>query len=173
MISLLGCADRILSSVYMTKTSYIFPVLVINEAMANKVLVPLDGSERAFEALEYAIEENPGAEITVLHALEFNEAASAEGTVILMDEGIREAGESRAKKIFEEAQERAADIGYEGELTTVTEEGKPKRAIVEHAGDYDTVVMGSYGREGVGQKLLGSVAETVVRRSPVTVTVVR
>jgi nucleotide-binding universal stress UspA family protein len=33
--------------------------------------------------------------------------------------------------------------------------------------------MGSHGRQGVSRLLLGSVAETVVRRSPVPVTVVR
>jgi len=33
--------------------------------------------------------------------------------------------------------------------------------------------MGSHGREGVSRILLGSVAETVMRRSPVPVTVVR
>jgi nucleotide-binding universal stress UspA family protein len=34
-------------------------------------------------------------------------------------------------------------------------------------------VMGSHGREGVSRILLGSVAETIVRRSPVPVTVAR
>jgi len=33
--------------------------------------------------------------------------------------------------------------------------------------------MGSHGREGVTRILLGSVAETVIRRSPVPVTVAR
>jgi nucleotide-binding universal stress UspA family protein len=33
--------------------------------------------------------------------------------------------------------------------------------------------MGSHGRKGVSRLLLGSVAETVIRRSPVPVTVVR
>ncbi|MEF8937444.1 MAG: universal stress protein, partial [Halovenus sp.] len=45
--------------------------------------------------------------------------------------------------------------------------------IVDHAEEYDTVVMGTYGREGTGQKLLGSVAETIVRRSPTTTIVVK
>jgi nucleotide-binding universal stress UspA family protein len=35
------------------------------------------------------------------------------------------------------------------------------------------VVMGSHGRDGVSRILLGSVAETVVRRAPCPVTVVR
>lgn len=141
--------------------------------MTDRILVPLDGSERAYEALEYAITEHPDAEFTLLHALEFQEASYVEGPVVVMDEGVKEAAENRAEQIFEEAHELADGLGYEGELETVVEEGKPTRAIVDHADDFDAVVMGSYGREGVGQKLLGSVAETVVRRAPVPVTVVR
>ena len=141
--------------------------------MTDQILVPLDGSEKAYGALEYAIDKHHGAEITVLHALKIAEHSPAEGTVIMMDEGMREAAENRAEKIFAEARERADAAGYEGEIETILEEGIPKRTIVAHADDFDAVVMGSYGREGVGQKLLGSVAEMVVRRSSVPVTVVR
>jgi nucleotide-binding universal stress UspA family protein len=40
------------------------------------------------------------------------------------------------------------------------------------AEDVDALVVGSHGRDGVTRLLPGSVAETVVRRSPVPVTVV-
>ena len=141
--------------------------------MTTQILVPLDGSEKAYEALAYAIEHFSDAELTVLHVLGLDAAAVAEGTVIVMDEGIQQAAAERAEKIFEQARERAADAGYDGELTTVTAEGDPKNAIVEHAEDVDTIVMGTFGRVGVGQKLLGSVAEAVVRRSSVPVVVVK
>ncbi len=141
--------------------------------MAEHVLVPLDGSEKAYDALNYAVTEHPGATITVLHSLELGDASMAEGAVIVMDEGIREAAENRAENIFEEARDRAAEAGFDGEMQTKIEEGKPGNAIVKHAEDADVVVMGSYGRKGVGQKLLGSVAEKVVRRSSAPVTVVK
>lgn len=141
--------------------------------MANSILVPLDGSEKAFDALKYAVTEHGDATITVLHALDYWESGPDEGTVIRMDEGVKEAAENRAQKIFEEAEELASDLGYEGKLETVTQEGKPSKVIVQHASEFDTVVMGTYGREGVGQKLLGSVAENVVRRSPTSVVVVK
>jgi len=141
--------------------------------MTENILVPLDGSEKSFDALAYAIENWPEAEITVVHALDFHETAAVEGSVIVMDEQIRQAAENRAEEIFAEARELAADLEYGGELDTVLEEGGPKRVIVDHAGEFDAVVMGTYGREGTGQKLLGSVAETVVRRSPTTTMVVK
>lgn len=141
--------------------------------MTTQILVPLDGSEKAYDALEYAIEHFPDAELTVLHVLGLDAAAVAEGTVIVMDEGIRQAAADRAESIFEQAQDRATETGYDGELHTVTAEGNPKNVIVEHADSVDTVVMGTFGRVGVGQKLLGSVAEAVVRRSSVPVVVVK
>lgn len=141
--------------------------------MAQRVLVPLDGSNKALDALEHALEEHPGAEITVLHALALPELGAAEGTVIIADEQIREAAENAAERILEEADERAASAGYRGELETVVADGKPADVILEHAQDADMVVMGTHGRKGLGQKILGSVAETVVRRSPTTVTVVK
>ncbi len=52
-------------------------------------------------------------------------------------------------------------------VRTVHEVGHPARTVVNH------VVVGSHGREGVSRLLLGSVAEKIVRRSPVPVTVVR
>jgi len=139
----------------------------------TRLLVPLDGSEKAYDALAYAIEQFPHAEITVLNVLLIEPPAASEGAIIVMDEGIRQTAENAAEEIFERAHELAAEHGYEGELETETADGKPANAIVERADEADTVVMGTHGRVGVGQKLLGSVAETVVRRSPVPVVVVK
>lgn len=60
-------------------------------------------------------------------------------------------------------------------LTTETGSGRPERAIVAYAEDHlvDEIVIGSHGRTGGSRILLGSVAEQVVRRSPIPVTVVR
>ena len=64
---------------------------------------------------------------------------------------------------------------YDATFATETVVGRPARTIVDYAEqeDVDAVVVGSNGREGISRILLGSVAETVVRRSPVLVTVVR
>jgi len=60
-------------------------------------------------------------------------------------------------------------------LETTTVEGSPAREIVDHAASIgaDLVVMGTHGRSGVDRLLLGSVAERVVRSSPVPVLTVR
>jgi len=141
--------------------------------MASAILVPVDGSEQSFDALEYAIAEFGEATITVLTVLDPAEVGA--GTEIAMtvnaDEWMATA-EKRAEGHFERARELA---GADVDLRTETEIGRPARTIVDvvEEGGFDHVVMGSHGREGVSRILLGSVAETVVRRSPVPVTVVR
>ncbi|MBI3299322.1 MAG: universal stress protein [Elusimicrobia bacterium] len=53
-------------------------------------------------------------------------------------------------------------------------EGDPARTILELAGQGpDLVVMSTHGRTGLSRLLTGSVAETVVRRSPIPVLTVR
>lgn len=142
--------------------------------MTEQILVPMDDSHAAKKALEYAVDTHPDAEITLLHVIHL-EPMAGEGAVITFDEEILEGARGHAKQLFEQAHEITADAGYEGELTTETAEGKPSREIVEFAetADVDAIVMGSHGRDGPARILLGSVAETVVRRAPVPVTVVR
>jgi nucleotide-binding universal stress UspA family protein len=54
------------------------------------------------------------------------------------------------------------------------EAGVPATEIVRLARDgFDLVVLGTHGRTGFQHALLGSVAERVVRRSPVPVLTVR
>jgi nucleotide-binding universal stress UspA family protein len=65
--------------------------------------------------------------------------------------------------------------GSADRLETEIVMGRPARAIVEfaEANEVDGIVLGSHGRDRVAQVLLGSTAETVVRRAPCPGTVVR
>ena len=78
-----------------------------------------------------------------------------------------------AEATLESATERAGETGVD--IETHRETGKPARTIVKYADEegFDHIVIGSHGREGISRVLLGSVAETVVRRSSVPVTVAR
>jgi nucleotide-binding universal stress UspA family protein len=142
--------------------------------MVKRLLVPIDGSDPADEALEFALEEYPDADITLLSVIDptdvgYGSIEAAPSTF----EHLQENAEERTQNVLDEASARAADHGVE--VTTETVIGMPSRAIVEWAenNDMDGIVIGSHGRKGVTRVLLGSVAESVVRRSPVPVTVVR
>ena len=142
--------------------------------MAKRLLVPVDGSDPADAALEFTLEEYPDADITALSVIDptdvgYGSIEAAPSTF----EHLQESAEDRTEQVLEDAKALAADHGVE--LTTETVIGMPSRAIVEWAenSDIDGIVIGSHGRQGVTRVLLGSVAESVVRRSPVPVTVVR
>src|SRR6056297_1422823 len=138
------------------------------------VLVPIDGSPQSDAALEYALEEFEDTEITVLNVIDPIEAGyTSQATVPGYSEEWFEQSKAAADELFEDAQAAADEYGVD--LATATEVGRPSRTIVSYAedNDVDQIVMGSHGRSGVTRILLGSVAENVVRRSPIPVTIVR
>ena len=142
--------------------------------MADHALVPLDGSPQSWAALEHALEEHADARISLLSVINPMEAGySAETALPSAAEEWYESAKAAVRQRFDEAAELAAEHGVG--IHTDVEVGRPSRVIVEYAEehDVDVIVMGSHGRKGVSRILLGSVAETVVRRSPVPVTVVR
>jgi nucleotide-binding universal stress UspA family protein len=134
------------------------------------VLVPYDGSTPAQKAVEYAVEMADGEKLILLRIVE-----AAGGTIDagfdLLQEKLREEPEEVTAAVADEVADLLTDAEYDIE----TAAGKPARQIVRFAEehDIDQIVIGSHGRKGASRILLGSVAETVVRRSPVTVTVVR
>jgi nucleotide-binding universal stress UspA family protein len=71
-------------------------------------------------------------------------------------------------------EETVASLPEGIQVETVQREGLPQSEIVEYAeeNDIDIVVMGTHGRTGIDHYLLGSVAERVVRTSPVPVVTV-
>ncbi|MBP2251450.1 universal stress protein [Halarchaeum nitratireducens] len=140
----------------------------------TRILVPIDGSEQSDAALEYALDEFQSDDITVINIIDPIEAGyTAQATVPGYSEEWYEQSEEEAQALFEDARDAADEYGVT--LDTVTEVGRPSRTIVDYAeeNDYDHIVMGSHGRSGVTRVLLGSVAESVVRRSNVPVTIVR
>ncbi|GAB7021236.1 universal stress protein [Halostagnicola bangensis] len=141
--------------------------------MPNRILVPVDGSPRSDDALEYATDSFPDAEITAFHVISAGQGDI--GALSGMTGNVP--GDEAALERSEEILERARERGEERDVVVETERGRgrPDRLIVKRAedGDYDLVVIGSHGRDGVARILLGSVAENVTRRSPVPVLVVR
>jgi len=139
--------------------------------MASRILVAMDDSEMAERALEYALETHPNAEITVLHIVGEPSPMMGEAMGLTFEDDLEEAAESLAADVFESAHELARS--HDVEISTVVALGDPAKAIVERAGSFDTVVIGSHGGTLVDQLFVGNVAQKVFRHSPVPVTVVR
>ena len=133
-----------------------------------------DASPQATGALLHALERYPDAEVTAIHVTDPSEWIYPDelGGSYYAEEAF-EAAEESAEELLEEAAATAREA--DREVTTVAEVGPVARTVVEYAeaNDVDHIVIGSHGRRGLSRFLLGSVAEAVARRSPVSVTMIR
>jgi universal stress protein A len=138
----------------------------------QKILVPTDFSQPADAALIYAKElaEKFGAGLQLLHvvALPTYYPMGPEAAAFPIAELMTET-EAAARNTLEElARGTGLPVDRIRVRTTV---GTPVSEILDTIADHDIdlVVMGTHGRGMVEHVLLGSVAERVVRRSPVPV----
>ncbi|WP_372480611.1 universal stress protein [Halomicrobium sp. HM KBTZ05] len=167
-----GISRRLLGSVTETviQLSQI-PVLTIRLADETRttfpyerLLLPTDGSPAATAAVEHGLDLAAALDGTP-HALSVAESGSVLG--LGGDESdSQSAAEAAVENVEPMASER--DIGT---LVTAVEHGSPHEAITAYvdANDIDAIVMGTTGTRGIGEILLGTVAELVVRTAPVPV----
>lgn len=141
----------------------------------NTIVVPVDGSEESKAALEYACKSFNPDQIVLLHVIAPSTIYGHNPDSGVYTEQLLESQQERAAGLFEELKSVIDSIDPTIPVETITEIGRPATTIVRFAeeNDVDHVVMGSRGRDGAARILLGSVAETVVRRASMPVTVVR
>ena len=138
------------------------------------ILVPIDFSLFADQALEYAIElaKSFSARLTLLHVIHFPPLMTDEydtsGYVTYLEEI-----ETDAAQHMQVLRNRMHEEGLQGETVIVHE--VPFQAIINTAKEkaVDLIVMGTHGRTGLTHVLMGSVAERVVRLAPCAVLVTR
>ncbi len=142
--------------------------------MTSRILVPIDDSDHASQALKYALDNYPDAEIIVLHVVGVPSMMMGEATGLALEDDISEAAAKRAKPIFKRAREIADEQGRE--ISTVVGIGHPARQILDRAEEYDAIVLGAHGADwsrATRRFLVGNVTETVSKRAPVPVVIVR
>lgn len=139
----------------------------------SHILAPTDFSEASESSSEWAawLAQRLGARVTFLHALEVEwwavpEQVSGHGNTI---QQLRQATARWAEEELGRWSQRFG--GGEGALR----EGSPRDVIPQVCGELqaDLVCMGTHGRSGLARTFFGSVAEHVVRTSPVPVLTVR
>src|SRR5438045_3155019 len=133
--------------------------------MLQTILVPLDGSQLAEQALACAerLAAASSAHLILLRVVPFDIIQPPEEDFAVVDE-------SRAYLT-----RIASDLTARGHaVKAITKWGHPKRCILEELGTQqaDLLVMGTHGRSAPGRWLYGSVADAVLRSSPVPVIVV-
>jgi len=138
----------------------------------RRILVPVDFSEASEAAVRHATEiaQTYGAEVHLLHVVEevlypsaygvTPPSMSSQNVVVRVEEAL---GKMAREKIGYEHVQVSATVGY-APLTILD--------YVEE-NEIDLVVIATHGRSGLDRVLLGSVAERVIRQSPVPVFVVK
>lgn len=150
-----------------------------NDSPMN-VLVPVEGSPLSLEALRFALERFPDADLTVLHVVDLFEPGYGvdpdyESTYepLMGSEEWYDRAEEITDRVFEEVRAIAED--FDREIATSSEIGDPQRIIVDYVDEeaVDHVVIGAHGRDDEDRQVYGSVAEVLARRATVPVTIVR
>jgi nucleotide-binding universal stress UspA family protein len=143
----------------------------------QRILVPIDFSGSADRAVDLALTIAGAVDgrVTLLYVF------SAPATV-LPDGSTFAATPSELLDVSARAEQAVADARRDLErraggvaIAAETRMGRAADEILRLAqsGEFDLVVMGTHGRTGLGRLLLGSVAESVMRRSPIPVLTVR
>ena len=143
--------------------------------MVRKILVAFDGSEKSYEAFNFALDMsknclNLSVNIFVLSVaqppepMDFTEI----NTGAIMS-GIRQYYEELFKGLREKAGKR--EINIQAEVVM----GHPADQIIKYAKEKgcDLIVMGHRGRSKIADWLLGSVSRRVASHSPCTITIVK
>lgn len=135
--------------------------------MFKQILVPLDGSTRAEQALSVAarLVRASNGTVTLVQAVSPpTEFMASVGTIVLPD--ILDENVPAAKEYLEGVVETRSLKGIRVVIKAVT--GNPAQAIIAeaHAGNVDLVVLCSHGYTGAMHWAMGSVAEKVARYAP-------
>lgn len=141
-------------------------------ASVDEVLVAFDGTPLSEKALAHALDVYSDASITVIHVIDYIEE-SYTAKALVGNETLRKRAQKRSEELLAEAEAKADE--HDRVVKTASEVGKSADEILEYAETHgiDVIVIGSHGRSGVARMLMGSVAETVMKRASVPVTVVR
>ena len=132
----------------------------------RRILVPIDfgPSSRAAVGLALDLASKYGAALDVVHVYTFPAYAYAPTAPPLMT-AVEEATRAQFDREMQSIAARKADVkGY-------LREGVPWRQILETRQELgaDLIVMGTHGRRSFAHALIGSVAEKMIRMSPVPV----
>lgn len=145
--------------------------------MYRSILVPLDGSPLAETALPVArdLAIRTGAALEVVSAFPSSMDVLRRSGVPVVDPRFEHEQAADIQQYSAHLEKRLAAETPQLPLRVAAIEGIPADVIVERARSqhHDLIVMTTHGRSGLSRAWLGSVADRVVRESPVPVLVLR
>lgn len=143
--------------------------------MFEKVLYPTDFSDVAMKAFEFIKQlKNDGVkEVIILHVID---QKSLDALAVYTSKDFikfEKDWEKNAREQMAPMEEELKELGFQVKVRIERE--VPFREIlkVEEEEDVSVIVIGSHGKSNIGEMLLGSVSEKVVRKSKKPVLVVK
>ncbi len=143
--------------------------------MYQRILVPLDGSQLAEQAIPYATELCKGStEVVLFQVVHLPLPLAAPDASMAMplpdQEELIQESLAYLNRIAEKLRQEGVRV-----RTDAVERDMVPDAIVDYARehDIDLIVMTTHGRSGISRLIFGSVAESVVRDAPCPVLLVR
>ena len=141
----------------------------------TKILVPLDGSELAEDALGEALILGKAlkAEVTLLHVIPIPEDVIGQGTTRISIDEQWQARRDRALQYLNGIRNRPEWSGVATQVAV--ESGNPAETILDYCQrhDIDRIVMSTHGRNRLKLWALGSVAYKVVHAADRTIVLIR
>lgn len=145
--------------------------------MFKKILIPVDGSETSWRALEQGMELGGkfGSELLVVNVIQpYNNVALL---AVPLDNATITQGNSELEKIGDKVLETAKEkvAGYANKVEYDLEVGHPSErilALAKKAG-CDSIVIGSRGLSGIAEFFLGSVSSKVSQYATVPVLIIK
>ncbi len=139
----------------------------------KKILVAIDFSNLSEMAMTTAVDlaKDLGADLHIVHIVQIHATNIPEGGMVNIEE-IQALEEQSAKNNLEKFLQ---DYGEGLDISTTILHGDAAvevNNVAKEAGA-DMIVMGTHGRKGVAHLLMGSVAESVLRKSEVPVLCIR
>lgn len=143
----------------------------------QRILVPTDFSPSAEHAGDVAVTlaGAVGGTVTLVHVYATPTIMTPDGSTFVATPAELLAATEHAEAAVADAARRLGERAGGVPVSGMAVLGAAAQQILALAasGDYDLVVIGTHGRRGLGRIVLGSVAETVMRRSLIPVVTVR
>jgi nucleotide-binding universal stress UspA family protein len=140
----------------------------------TKVLVPVDGSEFSDRAVDYLIDLAKGQGPFDVHLLSVQiPIDSGHARMFVSDDDIEAYHRDEGMAVLKPYIEKLDAAGIPHHYHVLVGHVAPTIARFAKEQKFDKVVMGTHGRSGLTQLLLGSVAQNVVRRLKIPVALVK
>jgi nucleotide-binding universal stress UspA family protein len=139
----------------------------------TNVLVPVDGSDNSYRALDAALllSEKLGSNITVVNVMEQVPITHIESEKLLSE--LLEAYKKENQEILSKCSRIAAEKGLS--IKTLLLQGNPASVILDYCKkeNFELVIMGSRGMGKFKQLILGSVSSKIVHHCQCAVLLIR